>query len=209
MQLLNRKIRWLKFLICCSLFFCLHAFAETKTILILGDNLSTEHEMESGTGWVSLLEQRLQSRYPDYSIVNVSVAGETTASGNTHLPRFLAEYNPEIVIIELGVNDGFRHVPISAVQQNLRTMIRASLKTGSQVLVLGIPIPKSYGQDYSRQFSAIYEQITNETNSELVPNFLKGLNPRDMDDFNQIHFSKEAQPVLLENVWTYLLPLLK
>jgi len=208
MQFIYQKIRWLKFLILIPVFFSLSAFASTKTILILGDNLSTEADLEPGTGWVSLLEKKLTHQHPDYKVVNVSIAGETTTSGNEHFSRFIDKHHPEIVVIELGANDGGRHTPVMIVEKNIRTLVKTALNAGCKVLVLGISIPEKYGKDYAKQFPKIYERITNETNAELVPDFLNGINMKGIDNFNQIHFSKEAQFILLDNVWSHLLPLL-
>ncbi len=208
MQFINQQSRWVKFLFLIPLFFCLNAFATSKTILVLGDGFSDEHELEEGSGWVSLLGERLKQHNLSYQIVNASMFGETTSGGVSRLPELLKTYAPEIIVIELGFNDVMRKTPLSLIGTNIRTMIRYSFLADCKVLVLGMRLPDEYGELYARQYTRLHEQITNETNTKLVPYFLSGMHKHNIKDFESIYSSTHAQFIILDNVWAHLFPLL-
>jgi len=181
----------------------------SKTVLVLGDSLSAEYGLPRGTGWVPLLEQRLKAEGINAEILNASISGETTAGGKARLPALLQRHKPEIVILELGGNDGLRGLPMAATTGNLRDMINATKKTGARVLLLGMQIPPNYGADYTTQFTGLYPKIAKETGAILVPFFLEGLQARtDLFQADRIHPAAAAQPFMLNNVWPLLKPML-
>lgn len=181
----------------------------SKTVLVLGDSLSAEYGLARGTGWVPLLEHRLQSRRIDAAVINASISGDTTSGGRSRLQPLLDRQRPGIVVLELGGNDALRGLPVSATQANLLDMINASQKAGARVVLLGMQIPPNYGGDYARQFAGIYPKLAKQTGAVLVPFFLEGLQTRtDLFQADRIHPVAGAQPMLLENVWPYLDPLL-
>ncbi len=182
----------------------------SKAVLVLGDSLSAEYGLARGTGWVPLLEKRLKTEGLDAVITNASISGETTSGGKTRLPGLLEQYKPEIVVIELGGNDGLRGLPMGSTAGNLRDMVDLSKKSGARVLLLGMQIPPNYGADYTRQFAALYPKIAKETGATLVPFFLEGLQTRvDLFQSDRIHPTAAAQPLMLENVWPSLKSMLK
>jgi acyl-CoA thioesterase-1 len=182
----------------------------SKTVLVLGDSLSAEYGLTRGAGWVPLLQQRLAQRHLSAPIVNASISGETTSGGRSRLPALLAQHHPDIVLIELGGNDALRGLALNATEANLREMVRAAEKTGAQVMLLGMQIPPNYGPAYARQFAAIYPKLARETGSVLVPFFLEGLQTRpDLFQADRIHPVAAAQPMLLDNVWPFLAPLIE
>lgn len=136
-------------------FYASAAYSASKTILVLGDSLSAEYGLVRGTGWVPLLIERLKAEKLNASVVNASISGETTSGGKSHLPQLLEKHKPNIVIIELGANDGLRGLSLAATEKNLRDMIEASKKSGAKVLLAGMHIPPNYGTDYTRRFSAM------------------------------------------------------
>jgi acyl-CoA thioesterase-1 len=143
-------------------------------------------------------------------VVNASISGDTTSGGATRLPMLLSHHKPQILIVELGGNDGLRGLPLDAIRKNLHIMIAAARKAGCQVLLLGMQIPPNYGKTYTTGFAEIYGQIASETKIRRVPFFLKGVAEKDsLFQPDRIHPVKEAQPGLLKNVWQYLQPLLK
>ena len=186
------------------------AHSASKTVLVLGDSLSAEYGLARGAGWVPLLEQRLHTSRINASIVNASISGETTSGGRSRLQALLAKHKPNIVLIELGGNDALRGLPIAATEANLREMINAGKKANAKVILLGMQIPPNYGGDYAQRFANVYPKLAKEAKVGLVPFFLEGLQTRpDLFQQDRIHPAASAQPMLLNNVWPYLQPLLK
>ena len=185
-------------------------YSASKNLLVLGDSLSAEYGLARGTGWVKLLQRRLAEGGHDLTVINASISGETTAGGKARLPALLKQHRPAVLILELGGNDGLRGLPLPATQANLRDMIGIAKAAGVRVLLLGMQMPPNYGPDYSRRFSAMYQQLARAHGISLVPFFLAGLD--DTDKFFQpdrIHPNQRAQATMLENVWPSLKPLLK
>lgn len=182
-------------------------------LLVLGDSLSAEYGMARDAGWVKLLADRLttggrESR-AQYNVVNASISGETTSGGRTRLPALLAQHKPAVVIIELGGNDGLRGLPLPSVRDNLRAMVEASRKSGARVLVVGVRIPPNYGRDYTERFFALFGEVAREQKVALAPFLLDGFGDRpDLFQADRIHPTEKAQPIMLDNVWPHLLPLL-
>jgi len=185
------------------------AYSAPKTILVSGDSLSAEYGLARGTGWVALLEQRLHEKKLDVSVINASISGETTSGGAARIADLLKQHHPDIVIIELGGNDGLRGLPVAAAEQNLRNMITASQHAGARVLLIGMMIPPNYGRSYTDKFSAMYGTIARDTHVRLVPFLLDGIaDHTELFQPDHIHVLAAAHPRILENVWPYLLPLI-
>ena len=186
------------------------AAAGKPVVLVLGDSLSASYGIPVGQGWVALLQRRLDREGYGYTVVNASVSGETTVGGLERLPRALARHKPAIVIVELGGNDGLRGLPVPELRANLEAIIKASRGAGAKVLLAGIRIPPNYGPRYTEQFYGVYGELARTLKIAWVPFFLEGIALRD-DLFQDdgIHPALEAQPILVENVWPALKPLLK
>lgn len=185
------------------------AHSASKTILVLGDSLSAEYGLTRGTGWVSLLEKRLKAENIDATVVNASISGETTSGGKSRLASLLEQHHPAIVVIELGGNDGLRGLSIRASEDNFRTMIDAVKKSRAKVLLVGMQLPPNYGRDYTDRFSALYPKLTKETKSALVPFLLAGISDKpELFQPDRIHPTAQAHPIMLNNVWSQLKPLL-
>lgn len=194
--------------IACALF-AATAHSASKTVLVLGDSLSAEYGLSRGTGWVPLLEQRLNQERISARVVNASISGETTSGGRARLPALLAQHKPGIVIIELGGNDGLRGLPIPSTEANLRAMIKAAQKDGAQVLLVGMQIPPNYGREYAQQFAAMYPKLAKEHKVALVPFLLEEIaHTPSMFQSDRIHPTAEAQPLMLKVVWPHLKALL-
>jgi len=180
-----------------------------ETVLVLGDSLSAAYRMPVEQGWVSLLQQRLVSDMPGYQVVNASISGETSQGGLSRLPGLLQQYRPDLVVIELGANDGLRGTPPARLRQNLRTLIELSQQAGAQVMLLGIRLPPNYGPAYNAQFEVIFSELSAEMKVGLVPFFMArvALKPALMQS-DGLHPNARAQPVLLDTVWPRLQPIL-
>ena len=181
-------------------------------ILVLGDSLSAEYGLARGTGWVHLLEQRLASEVPAARVTNASVSGETTSGGRSRLPALLQQHKPSVVIIELGGNDALRGLPLQGTQANLLAMTQAAQDAGARVLLLGMQMPPNYGRKYSEDFAHLYTHVAQARQAALLPFFLQGVadqaDPTALFQADRIHPNAQAQPVLLNNVWPLLRPLL-
>lgn len=188
---------------------CMAQNAAAGTVLIVGDSISAAFGLDTRLGWVSLLEQRLRSEGFTDKVVNASISGDTSAGGQARLPALLAEHKPELVILELGGNDGLRGQLPAQLQQNLASMIDSSRASGAKVLLLGMQLPPNYGVRYTKAFAEVYSKLAEEKNIPLVPFFLEGVggNPELMQA-DGIHPAAVAQGKLLENVWPTLKPLL-
>lgn len=201
---------WLFTALCTLLSLSPPAHSATKTLLVLGDSLSAEYGLPRGSGWVSLLDKQLRTEKNAITVINASISGETTAGGKSRLPALLEQHKPNIVIVELGGNDGLRGLSLAATQSGLREIISLSSNAGAQVVLLGMRVPPNYGIDYSKRFAAMYQGLGHEKSVKLVPFFLQGLD--DVEQYFQpdrIHPNQRAQSLLLDNVWPVLKPLLK
>ena len=184
--------------------------ADKPVILVLGDSLSAGYGIPVEQGWVSRLQQRLDAEGYGYAVVNASVSGETTAGGLERLPRALAKHKPAVVIIELGGNDGLRGLPVAELRANLEALVDASRKAGAEALLAAIRMPPNYGPQYTGKFYAVYETLAREQKVPWVPFFLEGIALReDLFQDDGIHPDLDAQPILLDNVWPVLEPLLE
>jgi acyl-CoA thioesterase-1 len=179
------------------------------TVLIFGDSLSAAFGLPQEAGWAHLLARRLAARTPPVNLVNASVSGETTAGGLTRLPQLLAAHRPAIVVLALGANDGLRGLPLADTRSNLEAMIRLAKQQGGQVLLVGMRMPPNYGGGYTRKFQALFGEVARGAKVPLVPFLLAGMaERRERFQADGLHPDAQAQPVLLENVWGGLVPLL-
>ncbi|MGA9574771.1 MAG: arylesterase [Lysobacterales bacterium] len=184
--------------------------SEPPVMLILGDSLSAGYGMQREMSWVSLLETRLSKDGYSYQILNSSISGDTSQGGLTRLPRLLDRYKPQIVIIELGANDGLRGIDPNVTRKNMASMIRQSQAIGARVLLAGIKLPPNYGSAYLQQFESIYTDLANEFGTLLVPFLMDGIAfEPDLLQADNIHPNEKGQPVLLDNVWKVLEPVLE
>ncbi|KVC93495.1 arylesterase [Burkholderia ubonensis] len=178
-------------------------------IVVLGDSLSAEYGLPRDTGWVALLRQRLATERIDYSVANASVSGDTTSGGRARLPAVLARLKPAIVVVELGANDALRGVPLATTERNLREIVADAQHARAKVVLVGMFVPPNYGPDYTQKFHGIYTRLSKDLGVPLVPFLLAGIENRpDMFQADQIHPTRQAQGVLLDNVWPSLKPLL-
>ena len=183
--------------------------AVAGTLLVLGDSISAAFGLDTRQGWVSLLEQRLAAEGFDYQVVNASVSGDTSAGGLARLPTLLAEHRPELLIVELGGNDGLRGQPPAQLQQNLAAIVQSARASGARVLLLGMQLPPNYGARYNALFSQVYADVAGAAQVPLLGFFLDGVGgvPALMQG-DGIHPNAAAQPRLLDNLWPQLKPLL-
>lgn len=183
--------------------------AAAGTVLIVGDSISAAFGLDTRVGWVALLEQRMKQEGFTDKLVNASISGDTSAGGQARLPALLAEHKPELVILELGGNDGLRGQQPTQLQQNLASMIDRAREAGARVLLLGMQIPPNYGPRYTNAFKEVYTTLAEEKKVPLVPFFLEGVGGvPELMQADGLHPAAAGQNRLLENVWPTLKPLL-
>ncbi|QJD94285.1 arylesterase [Duganella dendranthematis] len=181
------------------------AYSAPKTVLVLGDSLSAEYGLSRGTGWVALAEQKLKQNNIDAVVVNASVSGETTSGGRSRLPALLTKYKPDLVVIELGANDGLRGLPVPAAEANLRAMSDAASKADAKVMLIGMRMPPNYGRDYADKFFAMYGALSKDIKAPLVPFMLDGVADKpQLFQADRLHPLAEAHPTILANIWPTL-----
>jgi acyl-CoA thioesterase-1 len=188
----------------------LSAAAAEKSILVVGDSLSAAYGLARSQGWVALLEERLKRDGLDYSVVNASISGDTSAGGRARIDELIARHHPAVVIVELGGNDGLRGLPIAQMKANLGAIIERAKKADARVLVVGMRLPPNYGPDYTQAFEDAFAEVAKRYRVALAPFILEGFGEKpEYFQPDRIHPTAEVQPLIVERVWRRLRPLLK
>ncbi len=196
---------------CALLVTCALPRAHADTILVFGDSISAGYGLpDERSGWVSLLEERISEHGLSYQVVNESVSGETTGGGLARLPSALGRHKPQFLVLELGGNDALRGYSIAAMRDNLLAMVRLAEAKGARVILAGMMVPPNYGPRYSREFQGVFTEVSESTESTLIPFLLDGIatEPSLMQS-DGIHPKAEAQARIRDMVWEALLPLLE
>jgi len=176
--------------------------ANPPTVVVFGDSLSAGYGIDVDQSWTALLQSRLETQGYEHRVINASISGETTEGGKTRIGAALENFRPDLVILELGGNDGLRGFPPSVMKDNIRTIIQTTQLHGAEIVVLGIRIPTNYGPRYTRAFEGVYRELAAELDVRWIEFFMDGvaLNDDLMQD-DGIHPNAEAQPLLLDNAW--------
>ena len=177
-------------------------------ILVIGDSLSAEYGIRRDSGWVRIIQQRLQQEAAGYTMRNASISGDTTSGGLSRMPAALERYRPAIVVIELGSNDALRGLPLDMTRGNLARMIALAKDAGARVVLAGMQIPPNYGRPYSEQFRTLFVDLAKEHETGFVPFLLEGVAlDRTLFQDDGMHPNEEAQPLIADNVWAVLGPM--
>jgi len=183
---------------------------DNQAILIIGDSLSAGYGVDEQQSWVTLLQNQLATEGYGYRVINASISGDTTGGGVRRLPRALEQHAPGIVLIELGGNDGLRGTPVTVIRKNLAAMIEMSQDIGARVILAGMQMPPNYGSAYTKDFADVYHELADDYGTALITFFMDNvvLEPTLMQA-DGIHPNTSGQPVLLQNVWPELVPLIE
>lgn len=175
---------------------------EAPTVLVFGDSLSAGYGIDVDRSWTALLQSRLEAQGYEHRVINASISGETTEGGKTRIGQALRNFAPDVVVLELGGNDGLRGFPPAVMKENLRNIIETSRSAGAEVVLLGIRIPPNYGSRYTEAFERVYKELADELDVPWIAFFMDGVALQDslMQD-DGIHPNEEAQPILLDNAW--------
>jgi acyl-CoA thioesterase-1 len=176
--------------------------AEPPTILVFGDSLSAGYGIDIDRSWVTLLQQRLEETGYEHRVVNASISGETTAGGATRIDTAIVTFEPELIILELGANDGLRGFPTASIRTNIEIIARRARDSGAEVVLLGIRIPTNYGVRYTQAFEAVFSDVAADLEIRWIEFFMDGIALNDeLLQEDRIHPNAEAQPMLLDNAW--------
>jgi len=192
-----------------SLFLCISSLTQAKSIVVLGDSISAAYGFEVEQGWVALMQENIKSEYPDYTIYNESISGDTSAGGLARLPLIIKKYKPNIIMLELGANDGLRGMSLFAMKKNLSAIIEQSKKSGAQVLILSMRIPSNYGKRFTDMFYGSYQKLSTQHEVSVVPFILENvaLDKKFMQR-DGLHPNALAQPIISNHIYPYLIKLL-
>lgn len=196
--------------LCLLMMLMLPATGSAATIMIYGDSLSAGYGLPRQAGWTNLLLQRLHGENFDYKVVNASISGETTLGGKNRIAEALSSHKPEIVIVALGANDGLRGQSLDAMRANLDAIIQTCVKRKVRVLLVGMRLPPNYGAAYTEKFHAIFRDLAQRRKLPLVPFLLDGFaDNAALFQADGIHPAAQAQPLMLDNIWKILRPMLR
>ena len=182
--------------------------ASEKTLLVYGDSLSAGYGLKDiNQGWVQLLQEKIdQQQYP-WNVVNISISGETSAGGLSRLRDTLDATKPDLVLLELGANDGLQGIPLTSFKSNMEQMIALITEHDSDIILFEMQIPPNYGPVYTKRFTQVFAELGNQWDIPVVPFFLDGVaGHRALNQSDGIHPTEKAQPRLLANVWPVLEP---
>jgi acyl-CoA thioesterase-1 len=183
--------------------------AAAETLLIVGDSLSAAYGIPVETGWVALLQQQLAAEHPGWKIVNASISGDTTANARARIPQAISTHQPEVVVLELGGNDGLRGLSLQAMRDNLAAMIELAQAHNAGILLIGVDLPPNYGPRYTEKFRAVYQSLAADYRVSLLPSLLDGVGTRtELMQTDGIHPNGKAQAQIAERVRESLEPLL-
>jgi len=207
--LLKSSLLFLSFTLLINFSFTSLAHAKQKTLLVVGDSLSAAYGLREKTGWVDLLTHKLKATESNWSVANASISGETTSGASERIENLLKQYQPDVVLIELGGNDGLRGFPPKVTYRNLEKIIKSSQQQKAKVIISGIHLPPNYGLKYEQLFYKNYTDLTQKYSLILIPFILEGIAEHpEMMQKDGIHPRENAQQMILDNVWIYLHPLL-
>ncbi len=176
--------------------------ADNPTVLIFGDSLSAGFGIDVDQSWAALLQSRLESQGYEHRVINASISGETTEGGVARIGAALERFQPALIILELGGNDGLRGFPAERLRGNLDKIVVASKDSGAAVVLLGIRIPPNYGARYTEAFENTFRDVAIEHDIPWIEFFMEGIAlNEELMQADGIHPNREAQPLLLENAW--------
>jgi acyl-CoA thioesterase-1 len=173
---------------------------EPPTVLIFGDSLSAGFGIDVDQSWATLLQDRLAEQGYEHRVVNASISGETTEGGAARIDDALGTFKPDLIVLELGGNDGLRGFPPARIKENLKVIVAQAKASGAAVVLLGIRIPTNYGTRYTQAFEAVYAEVAEDLGVEWIEFFMQGVAMNDeLLQEDRIHPNVAAQPILLDN----------
>ena len=187
--------------------------AETQrpTVLILGDSLAAGYGLDPSEAFPALIQKKVDAAKLNFLVVNAGVSGDTTAGGLRRMD-WLLKRRIDVLLLELGGNDGLRGLSVEATRTNLQSIIDRAIKANpaTKVVIAGMQMPPNMGEDYNQRFQQVFSDLAKTNNTALIPFLLKnvGGNP-ELNQLDRIHPTAEGHKILAETVWQILEPVLK
>jgi acyl-CoA thioesterase-1 len=184
--------------------------ADNRHVLVVfGDSLSAGFGLEAGLSFPDFLQKKIDAEKYPWRVVNQGLSGDTTEGGVSRIDA-ATSLKPEIVLLELGGNDGLRGLPLETTRQNMETMIEAFQKAGAKVVLAGMTLPPNYGPDYIHKFEAIYKDLAAKHKLPLIPFLLADIVTPDLRYFQRdgIHPTAAGAEIVANTVFRVVKPLL-
>jgi acyl-CoA thioesterase-1 len=183
--------------------------AAQKTIVFLGDSLTAGYGLPEENAYPHRIQEYLQRDGFDWQVINAGISGDTTKGGSKRI-RWILKSSPSVVFVALGANDGLRGVPVSESRSNLEAIVLELKKSGVEVVIAGMQLPRNYGSDYSKSFKSVFPQIAEKYKLRLYPFLLDGvaLHP-ELNQADGIHPNEKGQEIIAGKVYRFLKPLLE
>lgn len=180
-----------------------------KTIVVLGDSLAAGLGVDPSQAFPALLQEKIDSAKANYTVVNAGVSGDTSADGLSRV-NWLLKRKIDVLILELGGNDGLRGIPVSATKTNLQSIIdRVKQKyPEAQLVIAGMQMPPNMGAEYTETFKALYPELARQNHAVLIPFLLEGVGGRpELNQTDRIHPTPEGHKIVADNIWKVLKPM--
>ncbi len=203
--------RILSFLILIT-FYSMTSFAqEKKTILVFGDSITAGYGLEPNQAFPAVLQEKIDSVGLNYEIINGGLSGETSAGGARRI-NWVLQRKVDVMILELGGNDGLRGIDLSSTKQNLQTIIDNALEKypGMEIIIAGMQVPPNLGIEYTQEFMNLYPELAEENDLMLIPTILDKVGG--YDEFmlaDQIHPNEKGHEIVAQTIWESLYPIIK
>jgi acyl-CoA thioesterase I len=181
-----------------------------KTIVFYGNSITAGYGLDPSDAFPALIQQKIDSMELPYTVVNAGVSGETSTSGNGRIDWILKQ-PLDILVLELGANDGLRGIPLTETKKSLQQIIDKVKKTypAATIILAGMQIPPNMGQTYTTQFRNLFPDLAKTNDIKLIPFLLEGVGgERQFNQNDGIHPNEAGAKIVAENVWPVLYPLL-
>jgi acyl-CoA thioesterase-1 len=196
---------------CISLLVLWGAAPAPRIVMFLGDSITAGYGLEPSQAFPALIQERINAERWNFKVVNAGQSGDTSAGGLSRLD-WLLRSRIDVLVLELGANDGLRGLAVEVTRKNLQAIIRRTRERypGVKVIVAGMKIPPNMGGDYARQFETMFPSLAKETGAALVPFILEGVGgSRALNLPDGIHPTAKGHEVVAANVWKVLQPVLR
>jgi acyl-CoA thioesterase-1 len=185
--------------------------APNGVILFLGDSITAGYGLDVSQAYPELIQKKIDSSGWNFKTVNAGQSGDTTAGGLSRLD-WLLKNKIDVLVLELGANDGLRGVPVPQIKKNLQAIIDRTKAQypGVKIIIAGMKVPPNFGGEYGRQFEAIFPELAKKNDATLIPFVLQGVGGvRELNLADGIHPTARGQQIVAENVWKALQPALQ
>ncbi len=183
---------------------------ERPVLLVLGDSLTAGYGLDPSLAYPALLQKKIDAAGLDVEVVNAGVSGETSAGGARRID-WLLKRRVDVLLLELGANDGLRGIPLDSTEANLQRIIDATRSRfpDVRIVVAGMLVPPNLGPDYSRAFRELFRDLATRNHATLIPFLLEGVaGKRELNQADGIHPTPQGHEVVAENVWKVIRPIL-